>query len=179
LKFVPPGRGGSSPDPESYLAGGSVYIGERETAVEGGSWLDRQWGDWKGEAAETYDWFSFRFHDDTELMIYSFRDPATGEVLPRFNCGTYVDAEGRAADLTGFSVEPLGHQWRSERTGETYPLKWRVQVPSAGIDVTIEALVEDQLIIDSFGGTFWEGICEMVEGNKTGSCHLEMDGYNP
>ena len=160
-------------------ASGNISFEGREIEVEGGSWLDRQWGNWKGDAAETYDWFSFRFDDNTELMIYSFRDTETGEVLPQYNCGTYVDEAGDAVNLTEFFVEPVGHEWRSEKTGETYPLKWHVEVPSLGIDVTIDALVEDQLIIDSSGGTFWEGICEVVEGNKTGSCYLEMDGYNP
>jgi predicted secreted hydrolase len=159
-------------------ASGNISFEGREIEVEGSSWLDRQWGNWKGDAAETYDWFSIRFDDNTELMIYSFRDTETGEVLAQYNCGTYVDEEGNAVNLTDFNVDPLGREWRSEKTGETYPLKWQVEVPSLEIDITIDALVEDQLIIDSLGGTFWEGICE-VQGSKTGSCYLEMDGYNP
>lgn len=158
--------------------GDMVFEGE-EHRVEGDSWLDRQWGNWKGEATETYDWFSFRFDDDTELMLYSFRDTETGEVLSEYNCGTYIDEQGNATNVTDYTVQPIGRQWRSEETGETYPLKWRVEVPSVNVDVTMEALVEDQLIVDSMGTTYWEGVCGIVEGTKGGYCYLEMDGYNP
>lgn len=160
-------------------ADGRMSLEGREMNVTGDSWLDRQWGNWKGEAAETYDWFSLRFDDNTELMLYSFRDTETGEVLPGYNCGTYVDENGKPTNVTDFTVEPLDRRWRSDKTGETYPLKWRVSVPQVGIDITIDALVEDQLIVDSFGGTFWEGVCGVVEGNKTGYGYVEMDGYNP
>ena len=160
-------------------ASGKMSFEGKEMNVKGDSWVDRQWGNWKGEAAETYDWFSLRFDDNTELMLYNFRDPETGEALPQYNCGTYVDENRKAANVTDFTVEPMGHEWRSEKTGETYPLKWSVKVPSVGIDVTIEALVEDQLIVDSTGGTYWEGACGVVEGNKTGFAYLEMDGYKP
>ena len=163
----------------SMSADGGISFEGREMNVSGDSWLDRQWGNWKGEATATYDWFSFRFDDNTELMLYSFRDTETGEILPEYNCGTYVDENGKPTNLTDFTVEPLDRRWRSEKTGETYPLKWRVSVPTVGVDITIDALVEDQLITDSFGGSYWEGVCGVVEGNKTGYGYLEMDGYNP
>ncbi len=141
-------------------------------------WLDRQWGNWKGEEADTYDWFSFRFDDNTELMLSHFRDPKTGETLSQYQSGTYVDADGNPTHVTDFTVEPAGHDWTAP-TGEPYPLKWKVEVPAVGIDITIDALVEDQLIVDSTGVTYWEGACGVVEGNKTGYCYLEMDGYVP
>lgn len=112
-------------------------------------------------------------------MPYSFRNTETGEVLAEYNCGTYVDEEGKVASVTDFTVEPLGHQWRSEKTGEIYPLRWRIKAPSIDVDVTIEAMVEDQLITDSTGGSYWEGACGIVDGNRSGYSFLEMDGYNP
>lgn len=160
-------------------ASGTMTFEGKEHQVEGDSWLDRQWGNWKGKATETYDWFSFRFDDGTELMLYSFRDTETGEILEEYNCGTYVDAEGNATNLTDYTVEALGREWTSDETGETYPLRWGVKVPEVGIDVVMEAVVEDQLMIDSMGTTYWEGVCGIVEGNKPGYCYLEMDGYEP
>ena len=37
-----------------------------------------------------WDWFSCRFEDHSELMLYQFRDRRTSRPLARFKYGTFV-----------------------------------------------------------------------------------------
>ena len=56
-------------------ARGTIRARGRTIGFSGAAWLDHQWGDFeRGVAASNWDWFSCRFDDRTELMLYRFRE---------------------------------------------------------------------------------------------------------
>jgi predicted secreted hydrolase len=54
------------------------------------------------------------------------------------------------------------------------PVKWRVQLPSQGVDVTVSAVNNDAWMATSV--PYWEGPVT-VQGSDTGVGYLEMTGY--
>ncbi len=50
------------------------------------------------------DWFSCRFDDRSELMLYQFRDRTSGRPLARFRTGSYVPRRGHAIAIGDFQA---------------------------------------------------------------------------
>ena len=155
-------------------AEGAMIARGETLRLKGDAWMDHQWGKW--DTGERYDWFSFRFGDSTELMLYRFRDEE-GKTLEQYLVGTYVDRDGNPTAINDFHAEPLGHYWIESDSVRKYPLRWRVQVPSQGIEVTLEAIAEDQFFWLDEKHLVWEGACRVTRGNREGYCFLEMVGY--
>ncbi len=81
-----------------------------------------------------------------------------------------------------FEMTPLD-EWRSPHSGGRYPIRWRVQVPAQGLDVTLSAAMADQELItqETTGVTYWEGSVT-ARGTRNGNAvqgrgYLEMTGY--
>ena len=75
-------------------ATGTLRVGGKKVALGGESWFDHQWGSYRDDPrAFDWDWFSCRFDDDTELMLYQFLDRQTGRPLAGFANGTFVRPE--------------------------------------------------------------------------------------
>ena len=76
-----------------------------------------------------------------------------------------------------------GRRWTSPDSGGSYPVAWRIAVPSLGIELGAEAVVDAQELRTgrSTGVTYWEGTID-VRGTRdgapvTGRGYLEMTGY--
>ena len=151
--------------------------------VMGKSWFDHEFGsnqlspDQKG-----WDWFSLHFSDGRDLMIYFLR-LVDGSLEPA-SSGTLVEPDGtvRHLQITDISVSVLKH-WKSPRSGADYPGRWKIQIPSAGIDLLVTPLVSDQELNTggSTGVIYWEGAV-FGEGTLRGrkiSCkgYVELTGY--
>ena len=54
------------------------------------------------------------------------------------------------------------------------PIKWRVQLPAKGLDVTVQAINNDAWMTTTV--PYWEGPVT-VSGSHTGRGYLEMTGY--
>lgn len=176
--YVEHGEGGtieqSSGGPSRYYsatrmaAAGTMRLGRKTLRLAGDGWLDRQWGDFRdSRLAFTYDWFSCRFADRTELMLYRFRDRA-GRVLRRYATGTYVRADGSRQLVRRFTATPLGRVFAGR-----YPLDWRLEVPALRLRFEARAIVPDQLVRNRSAPTFWEGAA-VVRGPKGGYCFVEQ-----
>ena len=68
--------------------------------------------------------------------------------------------------------------WDSPATGGRYPTRWRLRVPSAGVDVKVRSLLDASELDSSAttGVVYWEGPIES-EGSHRGEGYLEMTGY--
>jgi predicted secreted hydrolase len=150
--------------------------------VTGSSWMDHEFGTSFLEAGQLgWDWFSLQLDDGTELMVYGMR---TAQGLDERSSGTFVDASGRSAALTGadFVLQPT-RSWKSADSGTTYPVEWRVQVPSRQIDLTVRPLVDGQEMRSRLVGglAYWEGaiVLSGTTGGRAigGRGYLEMTGY--
>lgn len=174
-------RKGSRPGNASYYysltrmrARGVVRSGSDSVRVEGAAWMDREWSTSVLEEGQVgWDWFALQLDDSTDVMVYHIRRRG-GETDPRSR-GVVVDARGNKTDLPpgGFDLEVLD-RWRSP-SGTVYPSSWRLAVPSAGIDVAVEPLLDDQELNLSF--RYWEGAVR-VRGTHAGYGYVELTGYD-
>jgi len=149
-----------------------------EAAVAGEAWFDHEWSTSAlGPGAVGWDWFSLQLADGRELMLFRIRRE-DGSVEP-VSGGTLVERDGRARRLRGedVSIDVLDH-WTSPESGATYPSRWRVQVPLAGLDLLIEPWLESQEMRTSF--LYWEGavrVSAVASGGVSGRGYVELTGY--
>jgi predicted secreted hydrolase len=99
-------------------------------------------------------------------------EPASG--------GTLVERDGRTRQLSRDDVRiEVEDRWRSPESGISYPSRWRVLVPSEGLDLLVEPWLGDQEMRMSF--TYWEGAIRVgrVGGRQAavGQGYVELTGY--
>lgn len=179
-------RKGPEPGDASYYISftrlateGTVTIGEETFEVEGLSWMDHEWSTSAlAEEQVGWDWFSLQLSNETDLMYYQLREE-DGDVSP-FTTGSVVAPDGASRTL---SREEVGlevlEEWTSPESGGTYPIEWRLQVPSEELDLTISAAFPDQEMNVSI--RYWEGAVSLEGTHRgeavTGEGYVEMTGY--
>jgi len=152
-------------------ATGTIVHGARRIAFTGDAWFDHQWGNFENDdRAFNWDWFSCRFDDRTELMLYRFRD-AHGRPLTAYASGTFVSRSGRAVPLHAFTVA-AGRRVLAA-SGRRWPLDWQLRVPAEHLSLSLRSIVRDQLFHGTVVPTFWEGAATVQTG-KPGLCFVEQ-----
>lgn len=157
---------------------GEIAHGGVTSHVHGLAWLDREWGSGAlGAGEQGWDWFAFQLQDGSALMFYSLRRN-NGTRDPN-SAGTWVDASGHSRQLSLDQVSiDVGDHWTSPRGGR-YPARWRVRVPSAGLDVEVSPVLANQEL-----GTqprYWEGAVDLRGAQSgrdiSGRGYVELVGY--
>jgi predicted secreted hydrolase len=158
---------------------GTVAGGSRTWRVEGTSWFDHEWGTTVlPPQAVGWDWFGLQLDDDRELMLYQIRR-ADGSFEP-VSAGTLVEPDGTTIHLAGqdFTIESTA-AWRSPGSGATYPSRWRLRVPMAGLDLVIEPYQAEQEVNAQF--VYWEGAVRVTGLSRgaevLGVGFVELTGY--
>jgi predicted secreted hydrolase len=155
--------------------------GER---CSGQAWMDHEFGSSAlRENQQGWDWFSIQLDNEAEVMLYVIRrKDGTPDVT---SAGSLIASDGRVIHINRaqMKVTPLG-QWKSKKSGATYPMGWRVELPSFGIRLTLQPLLRDQELITrgSTAVTYWEGAVD-VDGSfggvaVSGEGYVEMTGYD-
>jgi len=159
---------------------GEVRVGGRAFPVEGTAWMDREWSTSAlGAELLGWDWFALQLDDGRELMLYRLRR-RDGGVDPASQ-GTLVAADGssRALDRDAVDALTLAH-WTSPRGGTRYPARWRLRVPSAGLDLVVTPLLPDQEL--DLAVRYWEGavaVAGTADGRPLGGTgYVELVGYD-
>jgi len=176
------GRGGviqqGSGGPSAYYSqprlavAGTLSLGGQALRLRGRGWFDHQWGNFAGTpAALRWDWFACQFRDGRNLMLFQFLD-GKDRPLARYRQGTLLDRRGRVTHLRRFSAAPRPPRLRPAGARATYPLGWRLQVPRAGLDVTLRARARQQVIHNQFVPSFWEGAAAVTRGARA-ACIVE------
>ena len=177
--IIQQGPGGPSAyysEPRLY-AHGVLDLHGRRIAVRGVGWLDHQWGNFAGSVgALRWNWFACQLADGRDLMLYQFLNAA--DRPSGLRAGKLVTRGGRVRHLTRFTavgrgpwVQPPGAQTR-------YPLRWRVTVPSAHLDLSLHALARDQFVVNALVPSFWEG-AETITHGPAGRCIVESSRQAP
>jgi predicted secreted hydrolase len=150
----------------------------RETAtvgLTGRAWFDHEWfSDLLPPGIAGWDWAGLNLDDGTAVMVYRWRD---AEGRQRWRNGTVRGPDGAARTGLAPVFEPLG-QWRSPRSGATYPIAMRVSV--AGRSLELQPMFDDQELDarSSTGTIYWEGAVSVLEaGRRVGRGHMELTGY--
>lgn len=155
---------------------GTLLLDGETMKVDGLAWMDREWA--SNQLADDqvgWDWFSLQFTDGSELMLYQLRK-RDGTADP-VSSATWIAADGTSTHLTSeaFSLTPVGNRWSSPDSGATYPLRWRIVVPSLGIDLTTTPrLAAQEMLLPPL--TYWEGSIA-VAGSHSGQGYMELTGY--
>lgn len=131
--------------------------------VRGKSWFDRQWGPYSKTKAHTnWEWFSLRFFDDEEVMLFSFphRD---------YYDGTYIGRGGERQRLRDYTITPRGF---TEARGLTFSKGWDVVLPGVKEErYEIRPLTDGQ--INLFYFELIAGIYNSA-GQQMGLCMVEL-----
>ncbi len=158
---------------------GTVRLGGEPVRVTGESWFDHEWSTSAlGPGAIGWDWFSLQLDDGQELMYFQIRredgslEPASG--------GTLVALDGSTRWLSSAEVQiEVLDTWRSPNSGAEYPARWRILIPTAGIDLMAEAWLADQEMQVSF--VYWEGAVRLTGTSGgaavAGNGFIELTGY--
>ncbi len=152
-----------------YSVDGTLHLPDREVAVTGQGWLDREWSSQPlAEDQSGWDWFSLSFDSGDKLMAFRLRG-ARGD----FTAATWISADGQTESLPDGTLilTPLETEHVAQRD---VPVEWNVQLPDRGIDLDVAALNSEAWMGTRF--EYWEGPITFT-GSHTGRGYLEMTGY--
>ena len=158
---------------------GTVKIGDNCYEVNGLSWMDHEYS--TGALSEEqigWDWFSVQLDDNTELMLFQIRREDGS--IDSFSSGTLIVPDGSTRPLArdDFTIS-VSESWRSSISGATYPAAWDIDVPSAGLSLSLEPHVADQEM-NAFI-VYWEGAVRVIGQHEdqtvSGNGYIEMTGY--
>jgi predicted secreted hydrolase len=142
----------------NLAASGRLVLDGKGFNVTGKSWFDRQGGTYTIEDPRVnWEWFSLRFFDNDELMLFAFPQD-------NYYDGTKIEKGGGYSRLNNYTVTPLGF---IEAGGYKFSSGWRLHIP--GVKAEVYTLVP--VIDGQFNLFFFELIAEIR--NKNG----EMVGY--
>ena len=131
--------------------------------VTGKSWFDRQWGPFRLlDPASHWEWFSLRFFDDEEIMLFAFPQH------PYFD-GTYIDKVGNSQLVRNYQYTP----------------KEFIEVDdfifSKGWDLMLSGIKEEQYEIrpimeGQYNKVYFEIMAEILnpKNERVGFCFVEL-----
>jgi predicted secreted hydrolase len=183
-------RKGDSPEAASWYltfprlaAEGRLQYGGKEFTLGGEAWMDHEISSSQLTQEQTgWDWAGIQFEDGREIMVYRLRrkDGSTDPASALY----WVDAAGKTVRFGSEAFRWEGAaQWRSPRSGASYPLPVRLSVPDPATGESTEFFLEplgaDQELGDSASGIpYWEGACRVKSnGRVVGSAYVELTGY--
>lgn len=150
-----------------FAISGTLQLPEGELAVTGNAWLDREWSSQPLADNQTgWDWFSLSFDDGAKLMGFRLQQTDGNN----FTSATWITPDGSATPYPdgALTATPLA------TNRDDVPVRWRVELPARGLDVTVAAINENAWMATSV--PYWEGPVT-VSGSHAGVGYLEMTGY--
>jgi len=190
-------RKGPDPRAASYYyslpqlaVSGEVKVNGSTRKVSGQAWFDHEWSsDYVDANARGWDWLGVNLNDGGALMAFRMRDRQGGErwagaTIRQPTPAPEVDSPARAGEVQTFAPEAVDFaplkNWRSPRTGVTYPVQWRVQVGDRRYRVEPLLLDAELDSRPTTGILYWEGPIRLIDeatGKEAGRGYLELTGY--
>jgi len=139
--------------------------------------MDHEWSSqYLEQDATGWDWIGINLDDGGALMAFRMRDKQGGSFWAG---GALRHADGSVRVFTPGEVRfTPRREWRSPRSGTTYPVSWLVRAGDREFE--IEPLFDDQEHDTrvSTGTIYWEGAARaLVDGKPAGRGYLELTGY--
>lgn len=120
---------------------GTVTIDGKTIELKGKTWFDKQGGTYSLVNPKTHwEWFSLRFFDDEEVMLFTF---------PQDNYfdGTYITKDGKSSRLNNYEIK------RTKTTvfnNQTWSSGWTLKLPIKEKDYMIEPVQEGHMNLGYF-----------------------------
>ncbi|SFI38122.1 lipocalin-like domain-containing protein [Albimonas pacifica] len=149
---------------------GALTLDGETVQVTGRAWLDREWssqplaGDQPG-----WDWFALHLPRGEKLMLYRLRRAGGGG----YQASSFISADGAVEALSGPQVAMAPIE-TARVAGRDVPVRWRLSVPSRGLEVVTAPLNPQAWMGDSF--PYWEGPISFA-GTHDGVGYMELTGY--
>jgi predicted secreted hydrolase len=156
---------------------GELTAGGETRAVTGSTWYDHEYSTaLLEEDVQGWDWFGLQLDDGRDLMLFTLRHEdgtraaAAGTLVARDGTATALDADA-------FTIVPTD-RWTSPATRATYPARWTIALPDAGLSLDVRPLIPDAELdtAKTTGVTYWEGPVAF-EGTASGRGYAELTGY--
>jgi predicted secreted hydrolase len=132
--------------------------GAKPIHVRGRGWLDRQWGNWRTEDFDQWQWFSIQLSDETEIMVFNFKRGGRS-ITPV--CEIHYP-DGRQEHGVLFRIHTLDN-WISPKTNVSWSSGWEIEMIGKDTRLKVTPDFPDQEINEAL----WEGGCR-VEGTFEG-----------
>ena len=143
---------------------GSLIVEGQTYEVEGSSWFDHQWGEFRASVLN-WDWFALQLDNGMDIMLFSLRDFDNNEV---HIAGTLFH-KGKTYYLSkdDFKVEP-GRVWTSKLSGHDYPVEWAITIPRFNVDLFLQAFKDESEFnaVETTYGVYWEGPVRITENKN-------------
>jgi predicted secreted hydrolase len=158
-------------------------LSKQPVEVTGTSWFDQEFGSNVLSPDQVgWDWFGIHLSDGRDIMLFQLRKKDGS--IESSSSGTIIEKDGSSRHLrqSDIALKVLA-QWKSPKSGGTYPAKWQIIIPSAQIDITLVPIVANQELAteSSTGVTYWEGAVTGTgssRGNRiTVEGYAELTGY--
>ncbi|MEM8823238.1 MAG: lipocalin-like domain-containing protein [Pseudomonadota bacterium] len=151
-----------------YEVSGTLHLPDGPVEVTGQGWLDREWSSQPLEDdQEGWDWFSLHLEDGHKLMAFQLRGGTP------YTYASWITPDGTLTPYQnqGVTLTPLATADVADRD---VPVRWRLELPDRGLDVTVEAVNPDSWQSTLF--PYWEGPVTAT-GSHPARGYLEMTGY--
>jgi predicted secreted hydrolase len=151
---------------------GALRFGERQVAVTGQGWMDREWSSQPlAPDQEGWDWFSLHLSSGAKVMLFRLRH--TGG--DHYFAGNWIEADGVSKPIpaAAIAMTPLE---TARVAGRDVPVRWRLSIE--GRDLSVETTPLNPQSWNGTGFPYWEGPIT-ISGSESGVGYLEMTGYNP
>jgi|GEM_PF-391348 len=173
---------------------GSVTVNGMPVAVtDGQGWYDHEFGGHRhhhvavetGSASEApvedvaWNWCAVQLDDDTELTAYTMVDLEADKELGQR--ALLIGSDGGRREFLELAFTPQ-ESWRSTRTFNSYPTRWTLEVPEAGVSLELKGVIDDQEFVTLISKpAFWEGRVDVtgtINGRQvTGRGWIERSGF--
>ncbi len=157
---------------------GQLTLDGKKISVTGLGWFDHEWATNQLASNQIgWNWFGLHLDDGRELMLYQMRR-TDGSIDPA-SSGTLIAKNGETTHLRheDISLTPLARTWTSPTTKATYPLDWKISIPSQHLNFTTRAQLPNQEMC-LLPVVYWEGATELEGASGSlGRGYMELTGY--
>ncbi len=147
----------------NLVSSGILKIGADEYQVSGKAWFDKQGGTYTLSSRWTnWEWFSLRFFDDEEVMLFSFPQDD-------YQDGTYIKKSGEYKRLVEYEISPIDF---TEERGNRFSFGWEVDLKNIKQEkYTIIPKTKGQLNF-----FYFEMLADIkdMSGKTVGQCFVEL-----
>ena len=143
---------------------GEITLDGKTLRVLGKTWFDKQGGPYALLKPETHwEWFSLRFFDDEEMMLFSFPQD-------NYRDGTYIRKDGSYERLQAYEIEATS--FITIEGNSTYANAWKLRVPNRKQEqYEIRPLIDGQMNLGYY--ELLAGIYNEA-GELAGHCFVEL-----